>query len=138
MLICPLLLIVSSSLTVFITGQVTVVTEKIEAIGRIAPLVLFLFKFLPYGVIWISFTFIYFWMPNTKVRFSSSVVAGVAAGTLFQIAQWIYIVFQIGFTIISSISTTATESRNSKGNFSISRIINSGCPKRIIPGYSLL
>jgi len=96
MLISPLLLVISSSLTVFITSQITLITEKIEAISVVAPLILFLLKFLPYAVIWISFTFIYFWMPNTKVKFSSSVIAGIIAGTIFQITQWIYIAFQIG------------------------------------------
>jgi membrane protein len=35
-------------------------------------------------------------MPNTKVRFRSSLIAGIAAGTIFQFVQWGYIRFQIG------------------------------------------
>jgi membrane protein len=57
---------------------------------------LFLLKLLPYVVIWVLFTFIYIFMPNTKVKFRSGLVAGVAAGTLFQLAQWVYVTFQIG------------------------------------------
>ena len=96
MLICPVLLVMSSSLTVFVTGWITQITEKIEAISMIAPLVLFLLKFLPYFVVWILFTFAYIFMPNTKVRFNSALVAGIVAGTVFQLAQWGYVTFQIG------------------------------------------
>lgn len=96
MLICPVLLVISSSVTVYITSGVTQITEKIESISVIAPLILFSLKFLPYAVIWISFTFIYYWMPNTKVQFSSCIIAGIIGGSLFQITQWIYITFQIG------------------------------------------
>ena len=35
-------------------------------------------------------------MPNTKVNFKSAVLAGIAAGTLYQILQWAYVNFQIG------------------------------------------
>lgn len=35
-------------------------------------------------------------MPNTRVSFKASILAGVIAGTLYQIVQWIYIFFQIG------------------------------------------
>jgi membrane protein len=35
-------------------------------------------------------------MPNTKVRFRSGLLAGIVAGTIFQIVQWAYINFQIG------------------------------------------
>jgi len=35
-------------------------------------------------------------MPNTKVKWSAGVVAGIVAGTIYQIVQLIYIGFQIG------------------------------------------
>jgi membrane protein len=35
-------------------------------------------------------------MPNTKVSFKAGLLGGVVAGTLYQIAQWAYISFQIG------------------------------------------
>jgi membrane protein len=51
---------------------------------------------LPYGLLWGLFTFLYIFMPNTKVRFSSALLAGIIAGTTFQVVQWAYITFQIG------------------------------------------
>jgi membrane protein len=55
-----------------------------------------MFKLLPYCAIWGVFAFIYIFMPNTKVNFRSGLIAGVIAGTIYQISQWAYISFQIG------------------------------------------
>jgi membrane protein len=53
-------------------------------------------KLLPYLVIAILFTFIYIFMPNTKVNFRSGLLAGITAGILYQIFQIAYIKLQIG------------------------------------------
>jgi membrane protein len=37
-------------------------------------------------------------MPNTKVRFISGLIAGIVAGTLFQMVQWGYVNFQVQIT----------------------------------------
>ena len=94
--ICPLTLVMTSSTTIFITTQITRITQKIDLLGPISPLILFLVKALPYCVIWLLFTFIYIFMPNTKVRFRNALIGGVIAGTFFEVVQWIYINFQIG------------------------------------------
>ncbi len=96
LLICPVLIIVSSGLTVFITTQITFITEKISLLGYVSPLIFFLLKFLPYSIIWVLFTFIYVFMPNTKVNLKSGVLAGVVAGSIYQVVQWAYIAFQVG------------------------------------------
>lgn len=96
MLICPILLIMSSSITVVITSQVKLITQKIVLLGAISPVIFLILKLLPFCVIWILFTFVYIFMPNTKVNFKSSVLAGIVAGTIYQIVQWAYINLQIG------------------------------------------
>jgi membrane protein len=96
MLICPFLLIMSSSVTVLITSQVRLITEKIVLLGALSPVILAILKILPYGVIWILFTFIYIFIPNTKVNFRSAFIGGIIAGTIYQVVQWAYITFQIG------------------------------------------
>jgi len=95
MLICPILVIMSSSVTVFITTQITHITEKVALLGMFSPIIFFMLKMLPYGLIWILFITIYIFMPNTRVDFSAGIIAGVIAGTIFQIAQWTYINFQV-------------------------------------------
>ena len=96
MLISPILILMSGSATVFITTQVTQITEKIELLGYLSPLITFLLKFTPYVLVWVLFTILYIIMPNTKVNFKAGLLGGVVAGTLYQIAQGVYISFQIG------------------------------------------
>ncbi len=96
MLVCPILIILSSSVTIFVTTQVTLIMERITILGAFSPVVLFLMKLLPYSLLWGLFTFLYMFMPNTKVRFTSALLAGVVSGTIFQVVQWAYIAFQIG------------------------------------------
>ena len=96
MLICPILLIMSSSATVLVASQITAIIERIEILGAIAPVILLSLKLLPFCVIWVMFTFIYIFMPNTKVKFSSALLGGIIAGTVYQVVQWAYINFQIG------------------------------------------
>jgi membrane protein len=55
-------------------------------------------KLLPYVTIWVAFTFIFIYMPNTKVKVMSGLIAGIVAGTLFQLVQWAYVNFQVQIT----------------------------------------
>jgi len=103
MLICPILFIASSSVTVFVASQITLISQKIALLGSVAPLITFIVKFLPYCVIWILFSFIYIIMPNTKVRFSSALLAGIIAGSIYQLVQFAYINFQIGVAKFNAI-----------------------------------
>ena len=102
-LVAPLLLIISGSATVLVVSQVTTITEKIAVLGLFSPVIMLMLKLLPYIVIWILFTFIYVFMPNTKVAFSSGLVGGVIAGTAFKILQWAYIFFQVGVSRYNAI-----------------------------------
>ena len=95
MLISPILFLVSSSVTVFITTRITTITEESALIGYFSPVIYAVLKWIPYSLIWILFTFIYQFMPNTKVRFSSAIFGGVIAGSAYQVVQFIYIAFQV-------------------------------------------
>lgn len=96
MLVCPVILVLASGVNVFITTQVNMIIEKFTILGGFSPLIFFLLKLLPFTLMWILFTFLYMFMPNTKVHFSSGLFAGILIGTVFQIVQWAYITFQIG------------------------------------------
>jgi membrane protein len=65
--------------------------------------VFLLLKLLPYTLLWGLFTFLYIFMPNTKVRFSSGLLAGIITGTIYQVLQWLYITFQIGIASYNAI-----------------------------------
>jgi membrane protein len=96
MIICPLLFILSSSFAVYLTAEFRGITEKISLLGMVAPFVFSILDFSPYVIIWILFTFMYMFLPNTRVRSRSALLAGVTAGTAFQIVQYLYFHFQVG------------------------------------------
>jgi len=96
MLIGPVLLILSSSITVFISTQLHVITEKMALLGILSTVVPVILKVLAYCVIWLLFTFIYMFMPNTRVHFRSALWGGIVAGTLYELVQYGYITFQVG------------------------------------------
>lgn len=95
MLIAPVLVILSSSMSVFITSQVTLMTERIQGLQMFSPIIFSTLKLLPYALIWILFSFMYIFMPNTNVRVTSGILAGVIAGTIYQLVQIAYIYFQV-------------------------------------------
>jgi membrane protein len=103
MFVFPFLLIMSSSMMVLINTQITMITEKIALIGFFSPVIFFMIELLPYILLWTLFTFIYILMPNTKVDFGPGFMAGVIAGTMFSITQWIYITFQISVSKYNAI-----------------------------------
>lgn len=95
-LICPVILVLSSGVNVFITTQVSLILEKFAILGSFGPIIFFLLKLLPYTLMWTLFTFLYIFMPNTHVKFSVGLIAGIITGTAFQVVEWAYITFQIG------------------------------------------
>lgn len=95
MLIAPILVISASSLSVFISVKVRDITENTELLEVFSPFILSALKLSPYVIIWILFSFIYIFMPNTRVKFWSAMFAGVLAGTIYQLVQAGYIYFQV-------------------------------------------
>jgi membrane protein len=96
MLVSPFLLIMASSITVVISTQIEQIVARLSFLGPIGNLILLSLKILPFLVLWALFTFMYIFMPNGKVHVTSALLGGVVAGTLFQMIQWLYIIFQVG------------------------------------------
>ncbi len=103
MMICPLLFILSSSFAVYLTAEFRGITEKISLLGMVAPFVFSVLDFSPYVIIWILFTFMYMFLPNTRVHFRSALLAGVTTGTAFQLVQYLYFHFQVGMAHYNAI-----------------------------------
>ncbi|MCT6868820.1 YihY/virulence factor BrkB family protein [Apibacter sp.] len=82
-LIAPLFLICNAGLSIFLNS-----TANINIIGAVINPIL---KILPYIIIILLFTFLYIYIPNTKVKFSAAVLAGIVSGSCFQIFQMLYI-----------------------------------------------
>lgn len=101
--ISPILILLSSSVTVFITSQVNQILEKLEWLGFMGAIIFSLMRLIPFVLTWILFTFTYMIIPNTKVNFQSALIAGIISGTAYQITQITYVNFQIGMTRANAI-----------------------------------
>lgn len=102
-LVVPILLIVSSSITIYVTSQVTDMAKSNELMSMASPVILLMLKMLRLILVWLVFSFVYIAMPNTKVSFVSGIVAGILAGTAFIVLQWGYVYLQIGVTKYNTI-----------------------------------
>ncbi|MDD3581099.1 MAG: YhjD/YihY/BrkB family envelope integrity protein [Desulfobacca sp.] len=58
---------------------------------------------ISFGLIWLVFSIIYLVMPNTRVRIHSALVGGIVGGTLWQVAQWLFLWFQASATYYNAI-----------------------------------
>ncbi|MDR0725187.1 MAG: YihY/virulence factor BrkB family protein [Prevotellaceae bacterium] len=100
MLIAPVLLILSNSITVSFRFYLDAVVEQIPFLGTIKPLI---FNFLPVLLIWIIFTLLYVVMPNVKVRFVPALIAAIIAGTVFYCIEQVYIYSQVSISKYNAI-----------------------------------
>jgi membrane protein len=103
MVVCPVLMILVSSMNVFIVSEITTITEKIELLGMFSSLIFLSLKLLPFVVLWVVFSFVYIVIPNTKVNITAGLIGGVAAGTIYQIFQGLYISLQVGVASYSAV-----------------------------------
>lgn len=103
MVIAPVFIILSSSITIFISTQLTDFISNAAILTFFKPLIIFLIKFAPYLLTWITMTILFIIMPNAKVKFVPALISGIIAGTAIQIIQWVYIDLQFGITKLSAI-----------------------------------
>ncbi len=103
MLISPFFVVISSSVTLFITTQIMHVTERLSLLGAFSPLIMIALRLLPYCLIGLFFTIVYILMPNTKVSIRSGLIGGLIAGTTYVLLQWGYINFQVGIAKYNAI-----------------------------------
>jgi membrane protein len=103
MLIAPILIILSGSVTIAISSGLPDFISRAPILNFFKPFISFLIQFSPYFIWWFVLTVLFIVMPNTKVRLRSAVVAGIIAGTILQILQWLYIDLQFGITKLSAI-----------------------------------
>jgi len=101
MLFAPLVLVLSGASAIL--GQLMDAVGDSFLGGVIGPAVHVLIMLVPYVMVWVLFTFVYLVMPNTKVDVKSALIAGIIAGTAFQISEWAYIEFQVGMSSYNAI-----------------------------------
>lgn len=69
------------------------ITQNLASIEPFGTLLALITKLIPYTLIIAAFTFVYIFVPNTKVRFIPALTGGVAAGVLWQSVGYIYALF---------------------------------------------
>ena len=103
MLIAPVFIILSSSITVFVGTQLNDFMLEAPILEFFKPIVSFLIRFVPFVLSWITLTILFIVMPNAKVKFVPAMVSGIIAGTILQVVQWLYIDLQFGISKLSAI-----------------------------------
>ena len=88
LLLIPILLIVSSGISIFLNSQMAEV-----ALFTDAAITEFILKSIPWLISWTMFSLMYKTIPNTQVNFNSAVIPGVLVGTLIQILQMATVYF---------------------------------------------
>lgn len=101
LLVGPLLIFAALGVTAA-AMSLAVVREalQIEAIGWLA---LQAGRLLPYALIVGAFTFLYIFIPNTRVRVTAALVGGLIAGVVWQTAGWGFAQFVVASTRYAAI-----------------------------------
>lgn len=100
----PIFLLAAISMTTTLESQTVV--QKLIGMAFVGQILYLLFKVLPFVVMWAAFTGLYIFMPNTRVNFKAALIGGIIGGTLWQLAQWFYVSFQIGVSRYNAIYGT--------------------------------
>lgn len=99
MLIIPIILILSSGISIFIKTNF----NNNEVWMAFSPIINFLIKLIPYIITCLVFSFLYLVIPNTKVRIKNALISGFLTGSIYHIFQFLYINGQIWVNNYSAI-----------------------------------
>lgn len=91
MLIIPVFIVLSSGVSIYLNA----VLSKTIVYQLFSPVQRFLVNIAPYVLNWLIFTVMYQVIPNTKVKFKNAMIAGILAGSAFQLFQVLYISGQV-------------------------------------------
>lgn len=94
-LLFPIFLVGSSSILVYMSSTATSIIESVKFLGFLGPFVKYLFQLISYLVSWAFLSFIYIYLPDTKVSWKAGMIAGIITGIIYVIWQWIYVTFQV-------------------------------------------
>ncbi len=97
----PVLVFSSLGITASLTS--TSVVMALTSIEPFGTLVRFAGTLLPYALVVGAFTFIYMFMPNTRVRISAALIGAAVAGLLWNTAGWAFASFVVNATKYTAI-----------------------------------
>lgn len=85
--------LVFAAVTITATLQNNAVVQSLLSLQALGAVILFLLRLVPYLTLWGAFSFVYMFIPNTRVRLSSALVGGLVAAVLWQTVGWGFAVF---------------------------------------------
>jgi membrane protein len=103
MFIGPFLLIIAQGSLVLITAKAQDILPQFFPTEATRALVEQGLALIPSCATWLLLFIIYLTIPNTRVRFFAALSAGVIAGTLYQLFQWGYVIFQMKISTYGAI-----------------------------------
>lgn len=104
LMVGPVLVISAMSMTSSLTSNRLV--QRLIDMEVVGSMILTLFKMGPYLLMWVAFAILYVFMSNTRVEWPAAFAGGILGGTLWQLAQWSYVNFQVGVAKYNAIYGT--------------------------------
>ncbi|HEB75095.1 MAG TPA: YihY/virulence factor BrkB family protein [Nitrospirae bacterium] len=101
LLIGPVLIFTAIGITASIRS--TTIMQRLLSVEPFGTAVYIAGKVLPYVFVCAAFTFVYIFVPNTKVRFKSALVGGLFAGVLWETTGWVFASFVVSSTKYAAI-----------------------------------
>jgi len=95
-LIGPVLMFTAIGLTASLRSSAIV--QRIVSFEPFGTVFYFVAEKSPYLIVCAAFTFLYIFIPNTRVKFTSALVGGVLAGIMWETAGWVF----AGFIVTST------------------------------------
>src|SRR5262250_2390290 len=90
-LVGPVLVV--AALTITATLQSNAFVQKLMSLEPFGTVILSFLKLVPYLTLWGAFSFMYIFVPNTRVKLSAGLVGGLVAAVLWQTVGWGFAVF---------------------------------------------
>ncbi len=103
MMLAPVMLIASSSMTVFVKTQINWLVKVIHLPDFGTKMVLYAMSYSPLVIMSLLFTFIFVFMPNQKISLKAGAIAGIVTGIIYTLVQWAYLALQIGASSYNAI-----------------------------------
>ena len=85
--------LVFAAVTITATLQNHAIVQALLSLQAFGAVLLALLRLVPYLTLWGAFTFVYMFIPNTRVRLRSALVGGLVAAVLWQTVGWGFAVF---------------------------------------------
>jgi membrane protein len=94
MVVAPVLLAAAVSLTAAVESNAA--AQWLLQTWGVGTAVRWAMAYAVWVVVWLLFAFLYLFVPNARARLGPIAIAGVIAGTIWQLTHWAYVRFQVG------------------------------------------